>query len=650
MKKTKVIINSITIKDTDGAPDPKKLINWEYEKDDDEISEAEILLPKSVNDIVDLKNGQTVEIWAGWTTSTDRRYFYGYIDEIKPQGALIKITCKNEMSLLVRKNVNKIYDSSIDVSAGEISEIVKDLVQTYGGMTVTVQASGTSDGLRIDQFKCINADIFERIMTLKKALDWDLYYNDSDRKVYFEPYGFNDSGKILTVGTEIVSMPEWTFDNSNMINDLRVDGATSQTNLTESGRIGTDSGYETNGILLTKTPDIVELYMDAGDPPTTQKTGGSKDASFGHFYYVDKENKKVVPATGSTFTSSHYAIVNYIWSTPAPIHMINQASIDEYGIYQKAVSLSDVSSVADAESRAVSILTKRSVPFKTGVIQVRSEAANIPLRGETINIVDIRTPTINGLVLSGDYVVNKIKYMFPSGVEELTVGDKKWRLIEWNANTEERLRRLEEQFQRNQDILTELREFENSPAGTLNNRYITVNEANIAGLSLIWGNTNYGIWGTGKWGSAVQTSFILGNATAGILGISPLGSQTSEEVTKYMKHYLDNYTENFIDTDFDSGGNASWSTTGSVTFTAGQIAESTTIDYNNSTITTATLTSTEISGSFNYEMTANGANWEACTSGVALTFANSGTDLRWRATENAASTGEISTLVIGSYH
>ncbi len=111
------------------------------------------------------------------------------------------------------------------------------------------------------------------------------------------------------------------------------------------------------------------------------------------------------------------------------------------------------------------------------------------------------------------------------------------------------------------------------------------------------------------------------------------------------------YIETFVDDDYEaSAGNASWSTTGSVTFTSGQIAQSESIDYNNSTITTAKLTSTEASGSFDYEMTADGSNWESVTSGTAKTFSNTGTDLRWRATENAAGTGEISNILIESYH
>ena len=637
MKKTKVIINSITIKDTNGSPDPNKLISWGYEKDDETISEAELILPKSVNDLVDLKNGQLVEIWAGWTTSTDLRYFYGYIDSIIPEGAILKVTCKNEMIMLVRKNVNHVYDSGIDASAGEVSEIAKDLIETYGGMTASVQASGTEDGKRIDQFKCINADIFERIMTLKKALDWDLYYNDSDRKVYFEPLGYSDSGITLTVGTEIVGMPEWDFDTNNMINDLRIDGATTQTEISETGKIGTTDGYLTTSITLTKTPDSVELYMDAATPPTTQKTGGSKDSSSANFYYVDKENKKVMPKTGTTFTTDHYAIINYIWSASAPIHMRNQESIDTYGIFEKAIEISDISSIADAESRASSILSKRSIPYINGKLLVKSQSANIPLRCQTINIIDAKTPTVNGLNLTGEYVVNKIKYKFPSATEELEVGDKQWRLADWQTTTEERLKRLEEQFVRNQDIITELVDIKNTSTENFlqpNSRYFKVisEDYNTTNNIMIWGNATHGIWGTNKWGTQADAF--------------------DSEVVEFLQQYENEYTENFIDSDFEDTDNSdcTWDDDGSITFTSGQIAQSLSIDYNNGTITSAKLTSTEDSGSFDYEMTADGTNWESVTSGTSHTFSNTGTDLKWRATENNSSTGEISKIIIQDYH
>lgn len=632
MKLTKVIINSVTIKDTDGEPDPNKLISWEYEKDDETISEAKLVLPRTVNDLVDLTNGQVVEIWGGWTTSTDRRYFYGFIDNIKSSGAIIEVQCKNEMITLVRKNVNKIYESGIDASAGEVSEIVEDLIETYGGMTGTVQASGTEDGKRIDQFKCINSDIFERIMALKKALDWDLYYDDSTRVVFFEPVGYNDSGITLTVGTEIVGIPDWEFDDTYMINDLRIDGATSQTNITESGQIGTDTGYTTASVLLTNTPDVVEIYMDENTPPTTQQIGGTKDTSTGHFYYVDKEKKMIMPATDTTFTTDHYAIVNYVWSAPAPIHMINQDSIDTYGIKQKVVELSDVSSVADAESRATSILSKRSVPFITGNLLVKSLAANIPLRGETIKIIDTRTPTVNGLELTGEYVVSGIKYKFPSATEELIVGDKNWRLADWQTGTEERLKRLEEQFIRNQDILVELIDIQNIPAVSVGPRYRKVisDTYDVSELGLLLGNATYGKLGTAK---------LRTHATA-----------FEGEVDYFIQQFEDTYTEDFIDADFfdDPKSTGDWLTG---VITAGQTLRSLPVDFNNSVVSTAKFTFTESgAGTPTFYLSADGgSNWEEVTSGVDHTFSNTGTSLMWRI-DSAGDTTTVTKVVGEDYH
>jgi len=628
MKMTKVIVNGIVIKDTDGSPDPSKLISWETEKDDEAISEAELILPRSVEDLVDLKTGQVVEIHAGWTTSTDKRYFYGYVDDIKPDGAIYRVLCRNEMIKLVKKNVNHVYDSSIDTSAGEVSEIVEDLIETYGGMNGTVQSSGTEDGKKIDQFKCVNTDIFERVIALKKALNWDLYYNDDTRVVFFQPKGYVDSKKILTVGSEIVGMPEWEIDYSTMINDLRIDGAVIQTNITESGQIGTTTGYTTSSILLTKTPDIVELYMDANSTPTTQKTGGSKDASTGHFFYFDAENLYVLPATGTTFTTDHYAIVNYIWSAPAPIHMVNQESIDDYGISQKAIELPDIGSVADAESRGQSILDVRSAPQITGKILLKSLAANIPNRGELMQVVDIRSPKHNGDYMSGEYFVSGIKYKFPSAVEEVILGDPTYLMENWQQNVEERLKRIEDQFVGNQDLLMELRDFKVSKDSQPRYRWIFIETV---------GGTNL---------------FILNHATYGVLGTGRLGdTDLGAETDHYIQQYNDSYTEDFVDTDFeDTNGTASWSTTGSADFTSGQIALSKSIDYNNGTITVATLDSTEVSGDFKYELTADGSNWEEVTPGTAHTFTSTGTDLRFRITEDSATTGEISQVKIGDYH
>lgn len=67
-------------------------------------------------------------------------------------------------------------------------------------------------------------------------------------------------------------------------------------------------------------------------------------------------------------------------------------------------------------------------------------------------------------------------------------------------------------------------------------------------------------------------------------------------------------------------------------------------------VTSATLSTTETSGTYTYEMSADGgSNWQTATIGTQLTFTNTGSDLRIRITENAESTGVI-TAVFCNYN
>ena len=603
------------------------------EDNGDSIAEMELSALRSIQNTVTLAAGQTIEVWGGWSTSTDRRVLKGFVKTFKPEGGIIRIIAATEAWNLVRRNVNKIYDSSIDASAGEVSEIAEDLIETYGGLTADVQASGVLDGSRIDIFKCIHTDIHERLKKLKEALGWQMFYDNINATVHFEPPGFTDSGITLTVGSEIVKIPEWDYNTDNMINDLRIDGATTETDITETGQIGVTAGYTTSSILLDKTPNSAELLIDAGDPPTTQVEGGTKDSTTGNFYYIDRENKKIIPAVGTTFTNNHYAIINYVWSAPAPIHMTNSESIAINGLFEKELSFTDIASVADAESRGANILAIRSIPFVSSDIEVKSKAVNIPNIGEMISVVDnVNVPNINA-----QFVVNKLKLKYPSAVIEMEIGDKSWRMADWQEDQESRIKRLEEQFIRNQDIILELINIDNLNVTDNNAKKPTPRYLKITSQDIRDGGGEY--------------SFVLGHPSAGVLGTNKLGDRRQTTVTHYVRQNNNIYTEDFIDEDFKGEGTADWTDTGSVDFTSGEIALSSSIDFNNGVITTAKLTSTEESGSFDYELTADGgSNWESVTSGTTHNFTNQGTDLRFRITENSASVGEISKVKITNYH
>jgi hypothetical protein len=647
---TKVVIDDITIKDDSDPGALKYLLNWEYERTStNKISELKLTVLKSISDSVTLTVGKTVQIWKGFSTSTDTKVFDGYISEFEPDGGVIKITAMDKMWDLIRKNVNKVYESS-GPQAGQISAIAEDLIETYGGLTAEIVATGTGATEIVDEFRCVHTDIFERLKVLAEAVRYQIWYDAVNDTVHFEPEGYNDSGITLTVGTEIMGVPKWSNDTSRMINDLRIDGAVSLTQIrkpigTGYGTIGTTADFETTGIILDKTPESVELILDSSTPPITVKTGGTKDASSGHYYYVDKENKKVIPATGTTFPIEN-AIVNYTWHAPSPIHQINQESIDTYGKFEKQMTFSDIITISDAEVRTREILSKFSQPFLVGELLVKSDSSIDVNIGDTVTVVDnISRPSINTQL-----VITKQVVKYPGTYQELVVGDESIRLSDWQYNVENRLKRIEESLSlSSQDLILELVDIQKTL--TVVPRYRQIQQANIAGETMIWGSSTFGIWGTAKWGGTANTSFVLSNSGAGILGTSKLGSQTSTPTNYWIAQYQDTYTEEFVDDDFESSNTtASWSDTGSVSFTAGQIAESSSVDYNNGNITVATLTSTETSGTFLYEMTADGTNWETVTSGTAHIFVNTGTDLRWRATENNSTTGEISKIEITDYH
>ena len=209
----------------------------------------------------------------------------------------------------------------------------------------TIQSSGTTYVL--DKFICNHADIFERCKALAVALDWQFYYRPDTDKVYFEPKGYTTNPNTLTVGSNVIKVPKWTYDNTEMANDLTVVGAYQLVETTESGQIGVTAGYTTASVQLDHLPESVKVYADAGDPPTTLLTGGVIGSTASYDYSVDKNKMQLLPYTA--FVTNDYVEVRYSFKRPTPIHCFSQISIDTYGQFKKTITFEDIRTVADAE-------------------------------------------------------------------------------------------------------------------------------------------------------------------------------------------------------------------------------------------------------------------------------------------------------------
>lgn len=99
---------------------------------------------------------------------------------------------------------------------------------------------------------------------------------------------------------------------------------------------------------------------------------------------------------------------------------------------------------------------------------------------------------------------------------------------------------------------------------------LRVNNLSIAGDTLIWGNTEFGIWGSFNWGNSNETGFVLGNSLAGVLGTNLLGINQSDPIRVAEALMFIDINEEFSDTTYLDSSNTTatgWGT-GSLSFSS----------------------------------------------------------------------------------
>lgn len=158
----------------------------------------------------------------------------------------------------------------------------------------------------------------------------------------------------------------------------------------------------------------------------------------------------------------------------------------------------------------------------------------------------------------------------------------------------------------------------------------------------------------------IGNSWIVGSSTNGIVGTNTgtqgggqqvVGGDGQVETVERVINISNVARQYFNNTNFKDTVNttATWDGSGSVTFTAGQVAQSLTIYKDAANVDSVTISVSEESGTFKYEISADGGtNWEEVTPSVTETLAvgTSGNDLRFRITEDNSSTGEINEIFI----
>jgi len=575
----------------------------------------------SIPNLQTAPNNLTVVVQRGVTLATEQTIFQGKVVERQTTGNRIVVKCNDNLFEAVKKNITKTFDKNVDTEAGKISEIFKTLVTTHAGLSVSATSitdSGTT--IILDKFICNNVDIMDRLEILAELIDWQFFYNSSDDKVYFQPKGTRAGTDTLTVGINVVNRPKWKRDGTKVVKKAVLFGGPIevQTQETFSG-----DAVETEFTLLN-IPISTKVVVDS-----VLKQGGIEGQSTGANYFVrtitlkGTENTEVgqikfdtgsVPGSGTD-----NIVVDYSFGRPI---VINDENPVTEGL-EIRLDKPDLTTVEDARQYISKFMNRHQNDFQSTTLAV-TNVTDLEV-GQSVRTVDLNEG------IDGNFIITRLRKQFPYAFDEVTVDNQILETEEWEISIEDRIRRIEERLLQEETLVI----FNRSSSRTIKvgREWQKLQTRKIAD-------------GGG------ENSFILGHPSAGVLGTNQLGDRRQAAVLQKIQQGADIYVEDFLNVDFKAAATtATWTTTDSVTFTSGQNATSTEIDLDNGTITQVRLTAIEVTGQFLYEVTANGGtNWETTTSGTLHTFTNTGTDLRWRATENAVSTGEISEIKLAEYH
>jgi hypothetical protein len=395
----------------------------------------------------------------------------------------------------------------------------------------------------------------------------------------------------LSVGINIIAIPTWEYDRSELINDLRLEGAQQ---LVQANQLFSGNASTTEFTLSSIPEDLAVYYSAAKNYSTTAKlaseikVGNLENSIEAHDYEVDKKNKTITFTSFTPASGTNNILVELSYYAPIPIHAMNEESITTYGTYAKTVTLTDVMSLDDAWIRTENLLLKYSQPFKSAKLKVlwsaiegytvtgsitpnatgnyfyggtysgynyyrREDGAwyiwyniyggpnwalshtlgsqgpyywysedktgsyindgeatgtaivsGLSLQvGQSIRVIDsINVPNVDQF-----FTVYKIIDSWPEASIDVEVGDKQYTIEEYQANTLERIKRLEETMIGTTEAISEIKQQTVS--------FSIVPESSVISIQNI------------------EDSFILGHPSNAILGTSKLGwrGTTSSQIT-----------------------------------------------------------------------------------------------------------------------
>lgn len=510
-----------------------KVVKWRFiDAINNDIPDMLIRFSKNVDTLVTLANGQEVRVKRGNTLGTEENVFIGNIDTVDQDYPFLIVKARDKLIELVHTDINKTFDKNVDTEGGVGSALAETIIE--GGdstLTATVVSTGTNAEDLIDKFPCRKTDRFERLRVLADFYGYQTYFDYDDETVHFEPEGNTTNGNNITVkSNQVAGLPIWQSDNTQLINQIRVEGAEQLVETEETGTIGTTSGYTTTDILLSFQPTSTRVFVDG-----TLKIGGVPGSTSTFDYSVDESEKKIVWNTSQFApTGGEVVDVRYSYPRPTPVLVKRNSSIASYGISSTVKHFSDIKTVEDARKRGNLYLDAYAEPFLKSMVKVTS-INNSYRVGQKVRIID----TVNGR--DELLVINKVIKEWPHKFDQVHVGDKDYTIAEYNRLVLDKIKRLEEFQSKNDDLLIQV--FENTKTYSWRHRAFTLVKRDRTADSVLTLSLKNG-----------KSELTAGN----VLG--PPAGGFSETTIRAMWP-SGTFIESFIDTEFLGDGTATVNTT-----------------------------------------------------------------------------------------
>lgn len=431
---SKITINGVDV--------TSKVLNWKFSDSSNDtvnVKEIKIQLQLSIKDLVVLDFGQDVIIQKGKLTATETYLFRGQIRFINLESGYYEIICYDYLYEAVKRNVNKYYLYTADPSAGQINEIVKDLVITYAELdcdNTTIQ----DPEIVMKEFPCRSCDVAERLRVLSAIPNYICYYNPTDEKIYWEPVKSTTNPNQIYIGgtnNNVAKYGKWEkIQTGWLCNELTLNGAVNYVEVTE-----TFAGSHTE-VTLEQVPESVYLTADGSE------LVGGNEASSSYDYTVQKENKKI-----NFVASQDNIVVRYSYSINLPIFITDAPSQSLYGVWASTITLTDVMTIDDAELLGQAYVDNHKNPYNKNWIEIPylTQKVNEYKLNDLVQVNDAKYPEMNG-----NYIIYKIEESYPEQNTKIYITSN---LVKENTFQEDvvtRLKRLEENAVASNDIITNL--------------------------------------------------------------------------------------------------------------------------------------------------------------------------------------------------